>query len=105
MIAFNAGLLAGEFGEKIVTEAAFIASALLVEVILVATFFPGTDVSGGKTFGVVAKFADDCGVSKAVVEHFVDALTGFLGQTSNFAVAMAGRIQSLGSKVQGREVR
>ena len=92
MIAFDAGLLASEFGKEVVAEAAFIAAALLVEVILVATFFPGTDVSGGKTFGVVAKFADDCGVSKAVVEHFVDALTGFLGKTSDFAVPMAGRV-------------
>jgi hypothetical protein len=60
-------------------------------VVLVAAFFPGTDVGGGEAFTVGAELADDLGVREAVVEHLVDVVAEVFGETGDVAAALTGK--------------
>ena len=63
---------------------------LLAQMILVAAFFPGTDVGGGKAFSVGAELTDDFVVREAVVEHLVDVVAEVFGETGDVAAALTG---------------
>ena len=57
------------------------------EVILVAALFPIGDVLGVEAFAGVAELVDDDAGGQTVIDHAIDHVTRFLGETGDLAVA------------------
>jgi hypothetical protein len=85
-IGVDAGVLAGEVENKLVTEAAFVEELLFAEPVFVATPLVSAEAIDGQGFAIVPEVFDDGAVRHAIENGLADFVAKDFGKAGNFSV-------------------